>query len=82
MPTTTSTYRQLYARDTSLDNNVIAINYIPTPIKDDVPSNSEIRYCVRRLKRWKAPGPSGLRTEDLQQWEQDKDNTTNWNNFV
>jgi Reverse transcriptase (RNA-dependent DNA polymerase) len=82
MATITATYKELYAMDNNLDNNVPIINYIPTPINDDVPSDVEIRYAVTRLKRWKAPGPTGLRTEELQYWEQNKENTTNWDNLV
>jgi hypothetical protein len=66
MQTIYNTYAELYAWDTTLDNQIINKNYVSTPINDDVPSEDEIRWATNQLKRWKAPGPSELRAEDIQ----------------
>jgi hypothetical protein len=68
--------------DVSLDSNIIAINYTPISINDNLPIKEEIRYAVRRLRRWKASRPSGIRAEHLKDWQQDKMNTKNQHNMV
>jgi hypothetical protein len=78
----TTTYTDLYRNNTNINNQIPNINYISTPIDDSVPTEDEIRFAVLYLKQWKDSGPSGLRAKDLQAWERDKTNTTNWNNLV
>lgn len=43
----------------------------PTLIPDGIPSEYEIFTAVDHLKRNKAPGPSGIRAEDLKTWKKD-----------
>ena len=40
----------------------------PFNINDEVPTEREIAAAVRKMKSGKAPGASGLRTEDLKRW--------------
>jgi hypothetical protein len=77
-----STYTELFGKDHTLNNQIVNINYISTPIKDSVPSEEEIRSAVDHHKRWKSSGPSGLRAEDLQSWAANKEDTTNWNHLI
>ena len=45
------------------------INVDPTPVRDGVPPDGEIREAVREgLKRGRAGGASGMRAEDLKRW--------------
>jgi len=44
------------------------IHVNPFPINDGVPDSDEIAAAVRRLKRNKAPGPSGFTTDVAKDW--------------
>jgi len=37
-------------------------------VQDDAPDEDEVIHNVKRLKSHKAPGPSGLKAEDLKRW--------------
>ena len=59
----------------------------PFSVSDETPSDEEIREAVRRLRRGKAPGPSGLRTDHLKKWladaeDEDEPNSTLWDSLV
>ena len=59
----------------------------PADVSDDVPLEAEIGEAVSRLKRGKAPGPSGMRTDHVKDWlmaaerEETPDRTT-WDCLV
>jgi hypothetical protein len=72
-----NTFHQLYNRDTNLPANNIPINYIATPIPNHPPNDFEITIAAQKLRLHKAPGPSGLKAEDIIQWMKDKAQT-NW----
>lgn len=40
----------------------------PFDISDDLPTEAEILEAVGQMKRGKAPGPSGMRTDHLKEW--------------
>jgi hypothetical protein len=40
----------------------------PFPIPDSSPTYEEISLAVKRLRRGKAPGPTGLRTDNIKTW--------------
>jgi Reverse transcriptase (RNA-dependent DNA polymerase) len=81
MNTVHQTFSALYSTQPDLPIPNIPINYVSTPILDTPPNEAEITLAVKRLRRWKAPGPSGFRTEDLLRWQQDEDQT-NWNKCI
>ena len=56
-------------------------------MNDDIPVDDEIGLAVRRLRRGKAPGPSGLRADHFHAWYKEahrrKDpDPTAWNTVV
>jgi Reverse transcriptase (RNA-dependent DNA polymerase) len=70
-----TTFQQLYNRDPNLPAIDIPVNYTPTPVPDQPPNDFEITIAVQKLRLHKAPGPSGLRAEDIIQWMKDEDQT-------
>lgn len=51
----------------------LPVHYVPTsPIPDDVPLENEIWKAVRNLKSGRAPGPSGLKIEEVKEWASNK----------
>ena len=62
-----SEYRDLYTKVPSPRGN-IPVLVAPSNVLDDPPAPEEIAEAVRRLRRGKSPGPSGMRAEDLKQW--------------
>ena len=56
-------------------------------IPDSVPEADEIALAVKRLRRGKAPGPTGLRTDQLKDWleaatREENPDTTHWDVLV
>ncbi len=52
-------------------------------IPDDAPSEAEISTALRRMRMGKSPGPSGIRTEDLRIWYQQREkNPEPWRTLV
>jgi len=48
-------------------------------IADDIPDEEEIATALGNLRTGKSPGPSGIRSEDLQKWHREReDNPTPW----
>ena len=77
-------YRQLYtAEDPTPPGDPVPVHVHPFPICDAVPSESEVKSAVRRLKPNKAPGPSRLKAEVLRKWlleafPEESDNEVDW----
>jgi len=79
-------YRDLY-RKVDPPGDPIPILVAPFDICDDVPQEAEIEEAVKRCKSGKAPGPTGMRAEDLKAWlyaarRQESPDATNWNLLV
>jgi Reverse transcriptase (RNA-dependent DNA polymerase) len=70
-----TTFQQLYKRDTDLPPTNIPVTYTAIPVPDHPPNDFEITLAVQKLRLHKAPGPSGLRTEDVLHWMRDPDQT-------
>ena len=71
MEETADTYEQLY---TAIPPPGDPIPLPPEPsstVRDEAPSEKEILSSIARLKNGKAPGASGLRTEDLKRWAEE-----------
>jgi Endonuclease-reverse transcriptase len=75
MGTIHNTFQQLYKRDTDLPPTNIPVTYTATPVPDHPPNDFEITLAVQKLRLHKAPGPSGLTTEDVLHWMRDPDQT-------
>lgn len=76
----------LYTREPP-PGEAIPILVEPSNVPDEIPSDEEIREAVRRLRRDKAPGPSGLHTDHLKKWLADAENeeapdSTQWDLMV
>jgi Reverse transcriptase (RNA-dependent DNA polymerase) len=76
-----ATFTQLYATPTNLPIHNIPINYVAEDILDTPPTDFEIQLAVQKLRLHKAPGPSGLRAEEIQQWMRQEDKT-DWNHLT
>jgi hypothetical protein len=57
----------LYARRDS-PGDPLPINIDPVHIDNGTPTDAEIRDAVQRLTNGRAPGASGMRTEDVKHW--------------
>jgi exonuclease III len=74
-------YAALYKASTP-PGDPIPVHYRGDALDDSTPEDEEIQRAVRRLKSRKAPGPSGLKVDEIKQWLTEK--TTNpepWNKF-
>ena len=86
LSTVTEEYANLYTRSTP-PGEPIPVLVDPFDVSDEVPSEDEIAAAVRGLRSGKAPGPSGLRTDQLKAWlraarrEEDPD-PTHWETLV
>ena len=58
------------------------VRYFPSPIPDDIPTDDEIFAAVQRLRAGKAPGPTGLKVDDLQRWAKQRDGVEEWIRLV
>lgn len=67
MAQVTNEFHDLYQKRTP-PGEPIPILVSPFDVNDQVPDEKEIEEAVRRMRRGKAPGPSGLRAEDLKRW--------------
>jgi Reverse transcriptase (RNA-dependent DNA polymerase) len=76
-----ATFTQLYATPTNIPSDHIPINYVLDNILDDPPNDFEIQLAIQKLRLHKAPGPSGLRAEEILQWLRQEDKT-DWNNLT
>ena len=67
-------YLALYSA-TQPPGDPLPIRYLPVPVLDDVPSEVEIAMSVEKLRSGKAPGPSGLKVDQLKVWRAQEDQT-------
>jgi Reverse transcriptase (RNA-dependent DNA polymerase) len=74
-------YTDLFSPPPHVETNNIPVHYIPAPIQDDVPTEMEIATTIEQLRKNKAPGPSGIPTEDTKRWSKQEDKT-DWNRLV
>ena len=79
-------YRDLY-RKVDPPGDPIPILVAPFDVCDDVPQEAEIEAAVKRCKSGKAPGPTGMRAEDLKAWLhaarcKERPDDTYWNLLV
>jgi hypothetical protein len=75
-------YTTLY-KATPPPGDPIPIHYHGDALNDTTPDEDEIRKAVRRLKAGKAPGPSGLRIDEIKQWMAERTTKPEpWNKFV
>jgi hypothetical protein len=76
-------YRTLYARPAQPTGEMIPLDRVRGryQVPDHIPHDDEIREACRKLRRGKAPGPSGMSGDDLREWEEDED-TTKWDKVV
>ena len=86
LSTVTAEYADLYTRSTP-PGEPIEVVVDPFPVLDTIPDEDEIANAVRRLRRGKAPGPTGLRTDQLKDWLQaakreENPDSTHWNTLV
>jgi len=58
---------ELYARVPS-PGDPIRINVDPKPVRDDAPTDAELRVVVRGLRNGRAGGASLMRAEDIKAW--------------
>ena len=58
---------ELYARREA-KGEAIPINIDPADVKDDTPSDGEIRDAVRKLRNGRAGGASKMKAEDIKGW--------------
>ena len=82
----TEEYANLYTRSTP-PGEPIPVLVEPFDVSDEVPSEDEIASAVRGLRSGKAPGPSGLRTDQLKAWlraarREENPDTTHWETLV
>ena len=52
----------------TIDAEPLPIHVTPFPINDDPPTEDEIDHALHQMRRLRAPGPSGIRVEDLLFW--------------
>ena len=64
---TRSEYQALFTAEES-PGEPIPIHVTPSSIDDSPPSDKEVCTALKRMKRGKAPGGSGIRVEHLQDW--------------
>ena len=67
LATVSEEYANLYTESTPHGEPVPVI-VAPFDVPDTVPNEAEIAEAVRRLRRGKAPGPSGLTADQLKDW--------------
>jgi Reverse transcriptase (RNA-dependent DNA polymerase) len=81
-----TTFRDLYccppSPNPTNDLHQPQINYSPQPVLDSPPTAEEILQAVTQLRRWRAPGPSKLRAEDLQRWANNPTDKSKWEQVV
>jgi hypothetical protein len=82
----TTEYANLYTQEAP-PGEPVPVMVHPFDVPDHVPTEDEVEDAVKRLRRGKAPGPSGIRADHLKEWlaaarrEQDPD-STNWTTLV
>jgi Reverse transcriptase (RNA-dependent DNA polymerase) len=76
-----TTFSTLYAKPVDLPTTEFPIHYVAEDIPDDPPTDFEIQMAVQKLRLHKAPGPSGLRSEEILQWMKN-DDKQDWNNLT
>jgi hypothetical protein len=59
-------------RDINLPNNNIPVNCIYVPVPDQAPNDYELMLAVQKLKKNKAPYPTGLQAEGITHWMTDR----------
>ena len=57
------------------------MRYHPVPIPDGAPTEDEIAAAVQSLRTGRAPGPIGLKVEDIREWMSQPDGIA-WGNLV
>jgi hypothetical protein len=63
----TEDYAELFAARPSF-GEPLPIHVQPFPILDSIPDKEEIKKALKRMKRGKCPGVSGITVEDLLRW--------------
>ena len=58
----------------------LPIHISPAPVKDDIPDPDEILIAVRRMRRGKSPGISGIRVNDILYWHRARPDI--WEEFI
>jgi len=70
---TAESYRQLYARKPIDGQPIPIVASGRFTVQDDIPSSEEIVKALKKLRRGKCPGPSGITAEDLLRWKESED---------
>ena len=71
-------YKELYTQVES-PGAPLELVVEPFDIDDHVPTAAEVKWAVRTLRSGRAPGPSGMRAEDLKGWLEDAEREENPN---
>jgi len=79
-------YRDLY-RQVEPPGDPIPVLVAPFDINDEIPTEDEIEAAVKGLRAGKAPGPTGMRADDLKAWlfaarRREAPDGTNWCRLV
>lgn len=77
---TEAVYTALYSA-VAPPGDPLPVHYFPVPIPDHIPEEEEIVAAVQRLRRGKAPGPSGLTVDHVKVWATER-NSTAWLEFL
>ena len=64
-------YKKLFASKSSCGDD-IPVHISPFPVNDAIPDECEIIQALKRLRKRTAPGPSGMRVEDLLRWRDEE----------
>ena len=77
-------YGELYAKPPAPTGEMIPLGRVMAQafhVPDHIPDDYEIRAAAKRMRRGKAPGPTGLSVDHLRFWADSKD-TTKWDKVV
>lgn len=77
-------YGALYAKPAAPTGEMIPLGRVRRQqfrVPDGIPDDAEIRAAAKRLRRGKAPGPTGLTVDHLRDWEADND-PSKWEKVV
>ena len=72
-------FQNLYREDEP-PGDPIPVHISPAPIRDDIPDADNILIAVKRMRRGKSPGATGIRVSDILYWHRKRPNI--WNEFV
>jgi hypothetical protein len=60
-------FKNLYRKEVP-PGDPLPVHVTPAPILDDVPNDDDVLLAVKRMRRGKQPGPSGIRVRDILFW--------------